>query len=262
MRRARYEQQKKAIEGLFEENKLVLADTNVLIFAAENDYDFLQELQTNNLFKPTNINLNEIYGLTTYGRLGGRTAKRLQKFADAVQRRQISVPIEQVHAIEDELYELAPLLPRSVAHHVVIKFVEQLIDQYAALQRQAAQLAPEQLKAISKSYQESVKKLPAQAEDHYFNLIDELDIPEFDEDVYFEEVNKFITNAINDIQNAVTRSGGDIRAVIRTLDQFKNKTHNNDIRMVAQAITQGTKTVSMDSDVRWLFAFYALRNAA
>jgi len=157
------------------------------------------------------------------------------------------------------LNELTPLLPRCVANNVLIKFVEALILRYQKFRDRIAIITEPELKDVQKKYEEEVQTLRSQCENLYFELIDKLGIAEFDEKAYFKEVNKFLEIGLNEIQQAVIESRGDINNVILKLSEFKNKTYNVDIRFVAQTIATGAQGISMDSDVIWLFTFYALR---
>ncbi|VVB80797.1 Uncharacterised protein [uncultured archaeon] len=84
-------------------------------------------------------------------------------------------------------------------------------------------------------------------------------IQEFDEEKYFEDARKFIYAALSSIDRAVRQSS--IQVVVAELQRIRKKAYDEDIAQVAQAISLGTNMVSNDSDVQWLFTFYARRAA-
>jgi len=256
-----YQQKKQEVIEKITSGNPFFIDTNVLVDAAENsDAQFLATLAKTPNFYPTHININELFGITAYGNADKKTAKILDSFRELIQRRAVKPTKSDIAKITAELSPLAQLLPRSVSNHVVIKFVDSLIALYERLASRAASLTQKELGELSTLYQQGKANLRKDAEARYLELIDTLGIEEFDEKTYFAEVEKFNETALADIQRTVVRAGT-ITAAKTALDAYRKKTHTNDITFTATVISRGATAVSNDSDVRWLFTFYARRAA-
>jgi len=255
-----YEEEKQKALNIISKGDTVIVDTNIVVGAAtRGDSEFLGKLIAYKKFFLTTVNVNEIYGLSANKDFEEETKQILKNFLKDMRGRVIRVSKEEVKRIENILYTFAPLLPRSVASYVLIDFVDGLIGRYEQITKLKS-IPDEIYKVLIQKYKQEVAELGEKCEIRYVGLIEELGIAEFNEKPYFRDIRVIIATGLKEIDEAVIRSGGKIEVIISELEKFKKKTHDSDIRHVAQKISAGATKVSEDSDVKWLFTFYALRS--
>lgn len=253
-----YEKKRAEILANMANNAKFFVDANIIITAAENgEKELLEKLSRYQNYLPTIINMNEISGYLAKCIVSEETEELLENFRNEIRGRLVQPSPEDVREIIKKLGPYADLLPRSVANYVILNFTNALIAKYNALVGKT--LTRVELTRLSDEYDEARNSLKPQYESRYWELIQKLGIQEFDEEKYFEDVRKFLYGTLSKIDQAVRQSS--IKGVIEELEKIRKKTYDNDVAQVAQAVSLGTNMVSNDSDVQWLFTFYARRAA-
>ncbi|MCX6708818.1 MAG: hypothetical protein NTW67_04210 [Candidatus Woesearchaeota archaeon] len=244
-------------------NEEFAVDTNVIVGAAENnDPGLIQEVIKYQNCSVTNTCLNELKGLMKSGMFNGEQINWLESFILMFKNRVIIVPQAERIKIEKELNNLVPLLPRSAAYYVVSNFMDELCKKCDQLQQLKTSLTKEDYNKFAEEYKEEVETLREKCEDRYLDLSENfIFIPQPVEAVYMNEIMKFVDSKLAEMWKVVVNSKGDLNYVKSQIKKIKNKTYENDVRIVAESIIKGIETISDDSDVMWLFTLYYLRHA-
>lgn len=259
-----YIEKKVEILGKIARNEEFTVDTNVIVKAAQNnDAEFLEKVILYQNCTVTNTFLNELKGLMRGGMFNGKQITWLENFILAFRNRIINVPVEERIKIEEELNELVPLVPRTVANHVILGVMDELIKMSKELLPKARNLTDKDRKKFLKEYADEVKTLKTKCEDRYLQLSENyIYFPPPVENNYMKAVMNFVDAALNKIGRIVVDSRGDLNYIIAEINKIRRKTYDDDVRIVAESIIKGIETVSDDSDVIWLFTLYGLRHAA
>lgn len=259
----KYEKVKSSILIAIQQNQPAPIDANIVIEAADrDDLVFLQRLQVYQLLR-INIRIyDELVGLSKYSDLRPKTKRTTSDFLKTVQGRLDYTPpsSQTIRALNS----LVPLIPREIAKYAVTKFIDSLLEKYELLKKGAANLTQRELTIISNAYPKNLGPLKSGCEERYLELVDQLNMPEFDEEAYFNDVNNRLNEYWKDINNVKEKYGdnlaGNIQNITIDLEFIKQKMHTTDVSFVAWAIEQGMQPFSMDSDVEWLFTFHGLKN--
>ncbi len=258
-----YQERKAELLGRMSNNEEFTLDTNVIVKAADNeDFQFIKKVILYPKCTLTKTGLNELRGLVFSGMFKEKKLLWVNNFINAFVGRVITVPLQERDKMEKELDTLVPLIPRSVAYHVLSQFMDQLMQKCDQFKQFKTSLTEEDYKTFAEEYAKEVETLRIKCENRYIDLSENfVYFPQAVEAAYMQEVLKFVDMKLAEIWKIVVNSKGDFDYVKREINKLKTKTYDNDVRIVAESIISGIETISDDSDVMWLFTIYYLRHA-
>ena len=258
-----YERAKKIIEQGMKEKSFAVEFNVLLPIIREKDFQTLKILLSSSKFLLPYSTKIEIDGLIQ-GSLDSNTKGMLIDFITRFPKEKI------IHFDDDKLknrlFELTPLLPRKVVHDLMISnsdsFIKNLERKYFLLSEKARKnsITRIDITRIADEYSSAIESLDKLFRAKFIELCSLLKInPEkIDQKSYFEFIAFYKNEVLMDIEK-IRKNSNDFAAIISVLDELASKIYSADINFVATIISCGIKGGSLDSDVTFLFEFYALK---
>ena len=258
-----YNRAKKIIEQGMKEKSFAVEFNVLLPIIREKDFQTLKMLLSSSKFLLPYSTKIEIDGLI-HGSLDSNTKGMLIDFISRFPKNKI------IHVNDDklknQLLELTPLLPRKVVHDVMISnsdsFIKNLEKRYSELLEKARknELTRIDNSKIAEEYSSAIDSLDKLFGAKFIELCSVLKInPEkIDQKSYFEFIAFYKKEVLAHIEK-IRKNSNDFAAIISALQELANKIYKADIDFVATVVSHGIKGGSLDSDVTFLFEFYALK---
>jgi hypothetical protein len=265
LEKSSYERAKKIIEQGMKEKSFAVELNVLLPIMREKDFQTLKILLSSSKFLLPYSTKIEIDGLI-HGGLDSNTKGTLIDFMIRFPKNKI------IHFDDDklknQLLELTPLLPRKVVHDIMISnsnsFIKNLESKYFLLVEKAKKnsLTRVDITRIADEYSSAIDSLDQLFGSKFIELCKMLKInPEkIDQKSYFEFIIFYKNELLMDIEK-IRKNSKDFAAIISVLDELASKIYDADINFVATIISHGIRGGSLDSDVTFLFDFYALKYA-
>ena len=246
-------------------------DTNIIIVLAENkDIVCLNNILGKfSKFQLTKANIRELDGLIRSRTFNPAVTKIIDDWLNRAKKRQY-VDIDITQRV-NELKEFSLLIPRKLAHDIVVNLPDSYLNKLIELYKWAMEQDKEpSSRELVKKVNELKRQLPEKARERFAELSQDILQYQIDQNEYWADVEHFIDASVKDIEiqtgKAISESRGSsfspLDTIISTLQAIASKQYERDVEFVAETIERGYIGESLDNDVIWLFRLNAARKVA